>query len=238
MEGTTLGGGHKVGFEDEQAVEKALCGIYSNQTDVSFIMASGSNIDRLVSIYRAARICKKTLVLDLYTYHVLARLKKITPSLPPYFGDHLRIFYIRKHAQDIADHYGKKALYKLKTRKIEIDEIAENRQDMVLKLPVSAMEKISNELVKQRSFKKANFVFSMWGGYLEKDDSYFKLCDNFNLVLVKIHVSGHAYIDALKKLTQALSPKALIPIHTISSNDYSKYFDNVVNIDDGVGFNI
>ena len=149
MEGTTLGGGHKDGLENEQDVEDALCQIFSSQSNMTFVMAAGSNIDRLVSLYKATARSKKTLVLDLYTYYVLATLKKLTPSLPPHPHDHLRIFYIRKHAQDIVDHLGKKVLYQFRDRKIEIDEIIEKRDNMILKLPVSAMDRIASCLVKE-----------------------------------------------------------------------------------------
>jgi len=59
MEGTTLGGEHHVGFENEEEVEKELFRIFSEQKDVSFIQAAGSNVDRLVSLYKAAKKSKK-----------------------------------------------------------------------------------------------------------------------------------------------------------------------------------
>ena len=234
MEGTTIGGGHQDGFEDETGVEKAMGEIFSNQKDVCFVMAAGSNIDRLVSLYRATKKCGKTLVLDLYTYYVLDRLKAFTPALPPHKGDHIRIFYIRNHAQNIVDHLEKEILYKYKYRKIEISEIADNRRDMVLKLPVSAMKRIANELITTKPLDEANFVFSMWPGYLEKDDYYYAFCRKFNTELAKVHVSGHAYLDALKDLAAAMKPKMLIPVHTLSGDDFSKHFNNVLRVEDSV----
>jgi ribonuclease J len=176
--------------------------------------------------------------LDLYTYYVLAKLKEITPSLPPHPGDHLRVFYIRKHAQDIFDHLGKEVLYKFKPKKIEIDEIVEHRKDMILKLPVSAMDRISKEMAKQCPLNQAKFIYSMWAGYLEKDDYYFKFCEKFQVELLKIHVSGHAYLDALQKLAKAINPRVLIPVHTLSGDNFSDYFDNVLRINDGVVFEL
>ncbi len=51
MEGTTLSGQHKVGFASEKEVEQGFVDIFAKQQDVSFVMAAGSNIDRLVSLY-------------------------------------------------------------------------------------------------------------------------------------------------------------------------------------------
>ncbi len=238
MEGTTLGGEHHVGYETEDEVEKALFNIFLMQKDVSFIAAAGSNIDRLVSLYKATRKSNKTLVLDIYTFYVLYRLKKITPGLPPFDGDHIRIFYIRDHAQNIADRLDKRILYKFKNRKIEIDEIVENRSEMVLKLPISAMKRISKKLLKFKPLEESKFIYSMWQGYLEKDRTYNEFCSTFNMDLIHIHVSGHACLNDLKKLSNALKPKKLVPIHTLSGNEFESYFNNVYSYDDQVPFEI
>ena len=238
MEGTTMKGGHKDGFENETEVEKGLCDIFSNQKDVSFITASGSNIDRLVTIYKAALSCQKTLVLDLYTYYVLDKLKELSSKLPPHQNDHIRIYYIHKHAQDIVDCLGKDLLYKYKTRKIEREEIVKKRSDMVLKLPVSAMKRIANELTADQPLDDVKFIYSMWSGYLERDSYYYDFCNKYQAELLKVHVSGHAYFEDLKKLTQALNPAMLVPVHTLCGDDFANHFDNVVRVDDAVPFSI
>lgn len=238
MEGTTLGGEHHVGFENEEEVEKELFRIFSEQKDASFIQAAGSNVDRLVSLYKAAKKSNKILVLDLYTYYLLDQLKKITPGLPPFDGDNIKIFYIRGHAQNIADYLDKSILYKFKKRKIEIREIVEHREDMVLKLPVSALKKISKNLISEKPFQNVKFIFSMWQGYLEEDGNYKDFCSEYNAALIQIHVSGHAYLKDLKKLSDALKPKKLIPIHTLSGKDFGSYFKNVVRYDDSVPFEV
>ena len=233
MEGTTLGGQHSVGYATEEEVREELQRIFSTQKDASFVIASGSNIDRIVAIYKACMRAKKTLVLDLYTFYVLKQLKRIAPSLPPHKDDEIRIYYLGGHAQSIADNLDKKILYRFKSRKIEIDEIVNNRQSFVLKLPLSGMKKIAEKLVKEKSLEDAKFVFSMWSGYLEMDNRYCDFCEKYKATLTKVHVSGHAYLDDLKSLADALKPKKLIPIHTLSDDDFEKQFENVVRIEDG-----
>jgi len=238
MEGTTIGGGHKDGFDDETDVENGLRDIFASQKDISFVSAAGSNIDRLVSIYRATKKSGKTLVLDLYTYYVLDRLKELSNSLPPHKDDHIRIYYIGNHTRNIVEYLEKEVLYKYKSRKIELSEIINNRKEMVLKLPVSAMRRITKELIENKPLDQVKFIFSMWPGYLEKDNYYFNFCKEFDAELVKVHVSGHAYLDSLKSLSHALKPKILIPVHTLSGDDFSKHFENVVRVTDGVAFEI
>jgi ribonuclease J len=238
IEGTTMGGGHKDGFETEQDVEDALRRIFSNQDDLSCIMAAGSNIDRMVSLYKAAARSNKTLVMDLYTYYVLTTLKRYTPALPPHPDDHLRIYYTGRHAQNIVDHVGKKVLYQFAPRKIEIDQIVADRQNMVLKLPVSAMDRIASRLAQNRPLSNAAFIYSMWSGYLDKDAQYTNFCQKYQLNLKKVHVSGHAYRDSLEKLVNSLTPDVLVPVHTLSADMFESYFENVVQIDDGEAFEL
>ena len=107
---------------------------------------------------------------------------------------------------------------------------------MVLKLPVSAMDRIATRLVKDAPLSDATFIYSMWAGYLKKDDYYTGFCDKYQLRLEKVHVSGHAYRDALQRLVNALNPDVLIPIHTLSADKFSGYFDNVMQLDDGKAF--
>jgi len=238
MEGTTLGGQHKLGFENEEEVEQEFFNIFSKQKDVSLIMVAGSNVDRLVSLYKATRKSKKILVLDLYTYYLLDQLKQLTPSLPPFDGDNIRIFYIRGHAENIVEHLDKSILYKYKTRKIEIDEIVDRREQMVLKLPVSALKKISKILIKKNPFENVKYIFSMWKGYLDKDSYHQDYCNEYNAELVQVHVSGHAYLNDLKRFTRALKPKKLVPIHTLSGNDFESHFENVTLYDDSTPFEV
>jgi len=238
MEGTTLGGNHNVGFNTEDAVEDKLNEIFLKQKDTSFVMASGSNVDRLVSIYKAALRNKKTLVLDLYTYYVLEQLKTITPSLPPHKNDNVKILYLKGHADAIAENIGKDTLYSYMNRKIGVDEIVANRENMVLKLPISGMRKVAAKLIKQHPLNQAKFIFSMWSGYLAKDSCYNDFCEKYKTELQTVHVSGHAYLSDLKRLTEALKPKKLIPIHTLTGDDFDKYFDNVVRIEDGEDLSI
>jgi mRNA degradation ribonuclease J1/J2 len=53
-----------------------------------------------------------------------------------------------------------------------------------------------------------------------------------------IHTSGHATVDDLKRLVEAISPKAVIPIHTQHPDRYAEHFPNVRQLSDGQGIEI
>lgn len=238
MEGTTLGGEHNVGFETEKDVEVAMYSLFKSQEDTSFVISAGSNIDRLVSIYKAALKAKKILVIDLYQFYLLKQIKDFSRRLPPHPDDNLRILYIQAHATTIADKIDKQLLYKWKSLKIEIEEILAHRKDMVLRIPLSSMQRIAKKMEKENPLQKASFIYSMWSGYLKSNPKFKEFTGQYNIPMKIIHTSGHAYLNDLKRLTEALKPRMNVPIHTLSGDEFKNHFANVYRFDDGVPFEI
>jgi ribonuclease J len=233
MEGTTLKGDHDVGFLSEAKVEEELYRKFNNQQNPYFIIASSTNIDRTVSIYRAAKKARKTLVLDLFQYHLLSELKVFAPHLPPFASDILRIYFLRGHEVAMKRRIGERTLQGYEPLRIQLEEIRNARKDLVFRLPLSAMTQIADGLKTGKDSGKSSFIYSMWSGYLEKDDKYHEFCRRYNMQLLDIHTSGHAYTADLKRLVNALKPTKLVPIHTLAGDDFESHFGNVVRVDDG-----
>ena len=66
-------------------------------------------------------------------------------------------------------------------------------------------------------YKDAKIIYSMWHGYLDKENSDDRetLRDFFgNREIIELHTSGHATKEAIKKLIDITSPNYVIPIHT------------------------
>jgi ribonuclease J len=84
LEGTTLGlGGDGHGLRSEQQVEDELVALAAASPEkVVAVVASGQNLDRLVSCYRAARRSGRLLVIDPYQAFVQRQLAPLSISLP------------------------------------------------------------------------------------------------------------------------------------------------------------
>ena len=81
----------------------------------------------------------------------------------------------------------------------------------------------------------ARSIWSQWDGYLN-DGPGAKLKAALGargVPLEIIHTSGHASIFDLRRLSNALQPIKLIPIHTFDGESFSKYFSNVTRRSDG-----
>lgn len=232
MEGTTLGGRHHAGFDSEQEVEAALVEAI-NGRHPTFVQASGSNVDFLVSLYRACKQKKKTMVIDLYQYFLLTKLKGFSRGLPPHQGDHLRVFFENRQKQRLVDHGEQAFLQAANARTITPTEMIKRANSLVLRLSWHFMDKIARRL----SGKPAPvFIYSMWKGYLERNPDMAAFPSKHGGEWNIIHTSGHAWLEDLQWLVAKINPDRLVPIHTLQSDDFAKYFKNVVSIEDGVAW--
>jgi ribonuclease J len=228
MEGSMIG--RDMGrYPDENAVEQAIHDVITDQQSYTFLFCSSQNLDRLVSIYRAVKRTRKTLVIDLYTAFVLDKLSSISPNIPQFDWKEIRVLYAYSHANKLAE-YDKKLLYKYKRAKIEWDEIQSHSQDMVILSKDNRYFRMMLRKLCADSGSKA--IYSMWHDYLERTDLA-QLLDSHGIELIEIHTSGHAYVEDLKRLARAINPRCLVPIHTFYPDQYGSIYENIVQLDDG-----
>ena len=86
-----------------------------------------------------------------------------------------------------------------------------------------------------------NLIYSMWEGYLQKSDTkkFLEYLTNRNFTIHKIHTSGHADTETLKKMVESIKPKNIVPIHTFSGSDYARIFNvPIVELNDGEAISI
>jgi len=235
MEGTTLGGKHHDGYNDEAAVEEGMVKAFQHD-HTTFVLGAGSNVDWLVSLYRATKRTGKLLVLDLYQYYLLTRLKPFSKGLPPHHGDHIRVFYPKYQAEKLEQHDLKDVMRKEAVRrKISRDEIWANPDKMVVRLSTGEMKRLADKMEHQDQLR---FIYSMWQGYLERDSDMAAFPRQYGCEWQSIHTSGHAWLEDLQKLTAKIKPDMLVPIHTLQGDEFANYFENVVRIKDGEEFYI
>ena len=74
LEGTMLQRSNDL-FPDEKSVEHRLFEVIRKQKNISFIISSSQNIDRIVSAFNACRKAGKIMVIDIYTAWVLDQVQ-------------------------------------------------------------------------------------------------------------------------------------------------------------------
>lgn len=217
LEGTTLGRKESQALNEDE-LEKKLTGLFQTKK-LNLIIFSAQNLDRFISVYKACLKTKKTLVIDPYTAYLLEKFQVLGKKIPQYSWNNIKIYFapnsITKHLAET------KELYKYKEQKISIEQILSIPEKYVVK----DNRIISENILKLMPVEQIQVIYSLWSGYLEKEDNFWnKYKDN----IIQLHTSGHASIEDLKSFVDQIKPKKLIPIHTLYPELYQKTFDSEV----------
>ena len=212
MEGSCLGREFSEHYEYEQDLEVKFCNFWKESSGLALVQASAQNIDRIVTIYRAAKKCRRRLVLSGYAGHILWGTKN--PNLPNFTWSDVKKFSTKPQ----------------KSHEIGIDDILENPQKFVILLDYH----IRQELKKHNAVNETTaYAYSMWSGYKEKYQEWLNFLATKNAKVQDIHTSGHADISALKKIVASLKPKIVVPIHTFCPQEFKQMFNNTICLNDG-----
>jgi ribonuclease J len=224
LEGSMIGrapGKYKTEADIEEAFEELFKADIAN-----FLSCSSQNIDRLVSAYRACLRTDRMFVIDPYTAYILDKLKIVSPRLPQHDWRNIRVFiapnsYTKRMAED-------KSLFRFSSAKITFPEIIEQKDRVVIKDNFL----VRTFFMKSKEFLDAKLIYSMWEGYLPDLKPFW---DRYGIPILKVHGSGHAYIDELKGFVSAIRPKTIIPNHTFHPNRYKDIFEgcDIMELKDG-----
>jgi len=231
MEGTTLDAGHPDTFATEKAVEDAFFKAMQLDDRPIFVAGSGSNIDRIVSLYNASKRDGRLLVLDLYQMYMLEALKKHAPGLPPHAGDHIRVAYPKSQIESAQEGFGEKDIFRFKARHINIEKLDYSHQRYVFRVSNFMTKRFIEAFINQG--QQTALIYSMWLGYKTKQPIFSEIEALANCEWQYIHTSGHAYLSHLQQFASEINAKALIPIHTLKADLFCEYFDNVQTLANG-----
>ncbi|MCE1227724.1 MAG: MBL fold metallo-hydrolase [Geobacteraceae bacterium] len=248
MEGTMLGRSNSA-FPTERSVEKAIGTILAEQKNITFLISSSQNIDRIVSAYRACKRTGKILVIDIYTAWVLEQMKHVSNNVPNIDWKLVKVAFDPKRAATLRAPENRKMFGSFYDRangnRVSGSELSTNPHLylMLLKVPACLfMKRFANP------DSPFTVIYSQWQGYLENSadkhsnnraESFLRSIKDGKVAgaaFTYAHTSGHATLNDLKRFTFAINPKRLIPIHTEHAHQYSNHFKNVVELSDSESF--
>ncbi len=203
-EGTNLGS-DKPCFS-ERALEERAAALFSATDRPVFVLQSASNIDRLVSMYRAAKRSGRIFYEDLYTA-LLANAAGERIPRPDVFDD-VYAFTPRRVQGKRRD-----MLFEFK-KKRGLAGIAKGRPFVMLVRP--SMRGFLRRLAEKTNLEGALLVYSMWSGYREHEDvkEFLDEAQRLGLVERTLHTSGHASEQDLARLKEHVSASEYVTVHT------------------------
>jgi ribonuclease J len=233
LEGTTIGqqvGSH--GFPSELDVEAKLRDLLKHKSGIVFVIASGQNIDRAVSVYRAAHAAGRVFVMDAYQAYVHMVLKDLCPEAPQSGLEGVGVKFVQYHVERLinADLYSR-ACKMSRDRKVETKHLAAEPDRFVY---LARSNGATAALLKKLgSSVRPTVVWSQWSGYLKKGGAVPRFCDEHGIKIDTIHSGGHAHPEDLVRLVSRLQPGLVVPIHTEAAAKFKDLMPNVVQIEDG-----
>mgnify|MGYP001338140372 CR=1 FL=1 len=236
MEGTMVGSRSDEIAITEEELEDAFVQVISETRGIVMVSASSQNIDRLVTIFKAAQRSQRRFIIDFYTAEVLEVLGKYA-RLPQASWSRIRVCYPRFLADRFEELGLKYILTKHRTNGIKWTKLREIESQSVMLVRPGFRWDIRKFL----NLKNATWVYSMWPGYFETSKPLNELRSYFEEKDVRIeylHTGGHAKAQDLITLTEALKPSTVIPIHSAHAEKYKDYFLNVELLNDGKIFRI
>jgi len=239
MEGTMVGRENGKYPNEESVVRGVMESVKRSQNKVIPVYCSGQNIDRIVSLYKAARKTGSLLVVDPYTACMMKVAGEITGSTPEIEWNSIRVFVANYGRGDIyvnkiAKSSRKEMLISIGRKKIKTFDFVSLKQKTLLLMRntmIPVIEKIPE-------IQGSILIYSQWKGYIEKDKPDAKKFQGFvkrnDLTVEHIHTSGHATIEQLKKFAEKVNARCILPIHTEHPDEFKKYFgDKVLRYKDG-----
>lgn len=202
----------------EVALEQQAFQILSQTEGPAFVLMAGTNIDRLVTVYKAARQANRVLLQDLY----LAAISTAAGGNIPRPRDFLDVRVFTTTGAD--ERYEQLKSYG--NARIGKDQIANLDQRFVMCVRPS-MRTYLEKLSKLKSFDNGVVFYSMWEGYKENPDmaNFLNFMREKGVRIVSLHTSGHADCDTIDALVEKVKPSVIIPVHTENSAWFSRYRD-------------
>lgn len=225
MEGTTIKRqGTEAGFPSEQDLEGQLVRVFRETPGMPLVWCSGQNIDRIVTVFRAAKRSGRRLIVDMYTAHILKATGN--PRLPQAEWAEVRVFlptFMKARIKRQHD-FGVAALYR--PYRIFPEALAGEASKSVMLFRPS----MRVDLEAAGCLAGACLVYSMWEGYLGDDKT--KEClawlEQQSVPIHMCHTSGHASVHDLQRLRKAFASALAVPVHCAQPEAYADMFERLL----------
>lgn len=227
-EGTMINRQNERIATEEQIEQQAYQFMIAKERPI-LVLQSGTNIDRLVGMYKAAKHSGRIFVIDIFVAHIVSQLGGSIPR-PGKFKD-IRVFYPNHLTYRMFGKPGNEKLMKEFNRYyIGKKELGE-RKDYCMLIRDSMLD----DLQYIKNLKGSGMIYSMWSGYTktQKVQQLLRFAQAQDMEVTYLHTSGHASMKALQTLAESCNPERIIPIHTEKPEQFMESFKNVFIANDG-----
>jgi ribonuclease J len=204
----------------ESDVELGMAATFRRTSGLPVVVSSAQNIDRLVTVYRAARRAGRTLLVDLYTATVAQAIGR--PTIPQPGFPELGVFIPRRQRVLVKRAREFHRTEAIREWRVFPEQLRADAGRYVVLTGSSAVP----ELLQDGALRSGVLIWSLWDGYLAEPSGQRLLAQALaaGVPVEHHHTSGHAPLPDLQRLVRAINPRQLVPIHTEGAAEYSRHF--------------
>jgi ribonuclease J len=228
LEGTSLSRADRDPMTEVDVEERCLT-LFRETEGMVLACFSAQNVDRYVSMYRAAVRAGRDLVIDLYTASIAAATGR--DSIPQASWDRVKVFVPFAQRVRVKQAEAFERVNAIRGSRIYPEELSGHPDRLVMTFRPT----MAGELERAGCLDGASGLWSMWPGYLDAPDAdgLKEFLARHSIPLSVIHASGHAAVDDLQRLAAALEPDRIVPIHTAAPEAYADLFGHAEPHRDG-----
>ncbi len=218
----------------EADIETSMADTFRATAGLPVVVSSAQNIDRLVTVYRAARRSGRILLVNLYTATVAQALGRSTIPQPGF--PRLGVFVPRRQRVLVKESGEFHRAAAVRAFRVFPEQLLAEPGRYVVLTGSSTVP----ELLAGGQLRDGVVVWSLWAGYLAEPSGRRLLgqAAGHGVRVVHHHTSGHAPLRDLKRLVAALRPERVVPIHTEGAHEYTRHFPAVTPQCDGTWWDV
>lgn len=196
---------------DEAKLEERAVSLLKQTEGPAFALLSSTNLDRVVTLYKAAKRTGRLFLEDLYLAELICAAGGSIPR-PSDFPD-VKVFLPRGYLEDDPNYYRYLRYSAYGSARIGKAAIPAKSLICVRASMLPWMRSLGERL----PLTDGVLFYSMWSGYRAKAGmtEFLSVCRKLGLREEILHTSGHAGRKDLKALIERVKPDAIIPVHTL-----------------------
>ncbi|MDE6200300.1 MAG: hypothetical protein K2M47_00255 [Clostridiales bacterium] len=191
----------------ESKLENKAVGIMRATDSPVFVLQSGTNIDRLVSIYRASKRSGRIMYMDNYTAIIAAAAGGCIPR-PDVFDD--VVAFTPRAVRD-----ARKDMFFAIQNKRGLRGIANGTKRFTMLVRPTMLDYIK-KLFATADIKEGTLIYSIWNGYKETESmaEFLTGVRGLGMKVIDLHTNGHACAEDVELLKKTVNAKQTVCVHT------------------------
>lgn len=220
----------------ETDLERQFVDDFGTAAGLALVVSSAQNIDRLVTIYRAALQAGRELVVDLYTASIAWATGNANIPQPGEEWPRVHVYVPHWQRVRVKERGEFDRVAAVKPYRLFEGDLAEDPSKYVLLFSLSGASRLADA----KALNGAKLFWSLWKGYLDGagGQRLRAFLEQHDIPLALRHSSGHAYLPDLKRLAAAIAPGRVVPIHSFGGDSFGEHFPDVVVRPDGVWWEV